>query len=694
MAESTVYRFEDWVLDGPNRRLTRHGVETCLPPKTYETLLVLVQHHGQLVTKAALLDAVWSDTAVTENALTQQISDLREALGDNARQPRFIRTIPRVGFTFIAPVEGGRANGDGETERLPLERATQGRAESLLPESSLRRIRAAAGPALALLTVIVAAGSAWLAMRSGRPLEWLELVSGLPGLYRSPSLSPDGRTVAFVGDRSGTSQIWVKALAGGDPLQLTFHDRPVARPRWTPDGHRIIYSVDGDGIWSVASLGGSPRQLVEHGWNPDISPDGRALVFERRWEIWTSKADGTEPRELPTFKQGYLAYYGDAWPTFSPDGKQIALFLGEKGQHGDYWVVSSSGSEPRRLSFDVAEGGAPAWTPDGKYIVVSSARAGSLTLWRIPAAGGNPEPLTTGAGEDVDPAVSTDGRRIVFTNVKRSWSLVIHDTHTGTRRVLRETRTSMGFPRFSWDGRSVAFFGKDETGDTHVFVADSNGGHVRPVTAGRGELNVMPQWASDGRSLFYYQVRPRAAFRRIAVTGGPPEEVAEWRWDRELEASSDPSSDRIAYAVLEGGRLRETRVRRLGDSAETTLATPLFGPQFSRDGRLIAGESRDHEVTLCEIGGACRALTPKLEHGLASIAWSGDGTRIFYLARAAKADWGELKSISVDGTGGQAHGSFGPVPSYMLSIGVSPRDQIVFAPYREGPHELWIARLR
>jgi hypothetical protein len=180
----------------------------------------------------------------------------------------------------------------------------------------------------------------------------------------------------------------------------------------------------------------------------------------------------------------------------------------------------------------------------------------------------------------------------------------------------------------------------------------------------------------------------------MAVTGGPAEDVAKWSWDREHEASSDPSSDRIAYAVVDGGRLRETRVRRLGDSAETTLATPVFGPQFSRDGRLIAGESRDHELTLCEIGGSCRPLTPKLEGGLASIAWSGDGTRIFYLSRGEKADWAELKSISVAGTRGQTHGSFGPIPSYMMSIGVSPHDEIVFAPYREGPHELWIARLR
>ena len=102
---SPVYRFADLVVDPANRRLTRAGVEIYLQPKTFDTLLCLVERHGLLVTKRALLDMVWTETAVTDNALTQQISELREALGDDARQPRFIRTLPRVGFTFIGPVD-------------------------------------------------------------------------------------------------------------------------------------------------------------------------------------------------------------------------------------------------------------------------------------------------------------------------------------------------------------------------------------------------------------------------------------------------------------------------------------------------------------------------------------------------------------------------------------------------------------
>ena len=531
-------------------------------------------------------------------------------------------------------------------------------------------------------------------MRPENRLSRLELVSSLPGLHRSPSLSPDGRTVAFISDRSGTSQVWIKTLGGGDPLQLTFHERPASRPRWSAEGDQIVYSVQGMGIWSVAALGGSPRQLIDAGRNPDLSPDGRVLVFERPWEIWTANADGTNQRRLPALKQGYLAYYGDAWPTFSPDGKQIALFLAKEGPYGDYWLVPAAGGEPRRLTNDEAEGGAPAWTPDGKHIVVSSARTGSLTLWRIPVTGGAPDALTTGAGDDLDPAVSTDGQRVVFTNVKRSWSLVIHDTLSGNRRTVFETRTSLGSPRFSWDGRLLAFHGKNEAGDTHVFVADTEGANIRSLTAGRRELNIMPQWGYKDRALLYYQVSPRQTLRRIAVTGGPFEDIADWRWDREHEASTDPSSERIVYSILEQGRLRETRVRGLDDPHETTLAMAMFEPQFSRDGRRIAGESRDQAVAVCEIRGECRAVTPKIERGLTSIGWSADGARIFYLQRTDRPGWGELKSIGVDGSTPRTHGTFGPLRPYEMYIGVSPRDEIAFAPYREGPHELWMAQLR
>jgi Tol biopolymer transport system component len=246
--------------------------------------------------------------------------------------------------------------------------------------------------------------------------------------------------VAFVSDAGGTPQVWIKSVALGDPVQITFGDVPVLRPRWSPQGDRIIYSRTGSGIWSVPPLGGEPRLIVKDGLNADISPDGQRLVFERAGQIFIAGADGDGASQLPRLPHRLIEHYGDSWPSFSPDGKSIAVFLGEQGRHGDYWIVPSDGNEPRRLTSDLQEGGAPAWTPDGNSLIVPSARSGSVNLWRIPVAGGPLETLTTGTGEDVDPVVSPDGRTLVFANVKRTWALVLQDVQSGTRRTLLEKR--------------------------------------------------------------------------------------------------------------------------------------------------------------------------------------------------------------------------------------------------------------
>lgn len=100
-----IYRFSDFTLDADEHRLLRGSEEIYLPPKTFETLLYLVERHGHLIKKNELLDTLWADAFVTENALTRCVKEVREALQDDAHQPRYIRTFPRVGYKFIAEVE-------------------------------------------------------------------------------------------------------------------------------------------------------------------------------------------------------------------------------------------------------------------------------------------------------------------------------------------------------------------------------------------------------------------------------------------------------------------------------------------------------------------------------------------------------------------------------------------------------------
>ena len=578
---------------------------------------------------------------------------------------------------------------------------TQVRENSAEPGSPSRS-RAVITIALSGAVVLIASLSYLVARgfrpeKSGQdaPVVSVELISTFSGSHRWPSLSPDGRMVAFIGEAGGTAQVWIKNLATGDPVQLTFGDIPASRPRWSAQGDWIAYSRVGNGIWSVASHGGEPRQIISDGRNVDLSRDGERLVFERAGEVLITGTDGSDTRVVWPHKRRLNPYYGDSWPTFSPDGKSIALFVTEEGRYGDYWILPLNGDEARRVTWDFQEGGAPAWTPDGKSLVLRSSRAGSANLWRVPIAGGTPDRLTSGAGEDLDPVVSPGGRTVLFANVKRTWEVTVQDIHSGTQRTLLAKRTPLVFPRFSPDGRRIAIASRNSRGETHLFVMDADGSNLRAVTEGTGELNIMPQWGIDGDTLYFYQVRPTQTFRRLSVSGGASREIAPWSFGRQYQAAVDRRERMVVYSSVEHGELQQSRVRDLKSGSETRLPFALYEQRFSRDGRLIAGETRDHELVLCEMKGGCRPLTPKADRGLTALAWSADGTRLIFLRHTSKRVWGELTSISVDGGAETLHGLVGPFEhDFQMFMDVSPRDQILFALCREGPYELWMATLR
>ena len=104
MPPPQLYRFGPFTLDTASFRLSRGHADVPLTPKAFELLALLVRERHRVLTKQELLDAVWRDTAVTENTLTQRIKEIREALGDSAHESAYVRTVPRIGFQFIGEV--------------------------------------------------------------------------------------------------------------------------------------------------------------------------------------------------------------------------------------------------------------------------------------------------------------------------------------------------------------------------------------------------------------------------------------------------------------------------------------------------------------------------------------------------------------------------------------------------------------
>jgi len=237
----------------------------------------------------------------------------------------------------------------------------------------------------------------------------------------APAFSPSGRELAFSRtEQDGTWRIWIVAVQGGPPRQLTSGVLPEVYPRFTPDGNSVVYntwSSETDQIWSVPKTGGPPRALMSTHQNDtqyaDISPDGQWIAFTRaeagESHIYIAAIDNGEERRLTEFTS--------TLPRWSPDGQWIA-FTRSRGIIDGIFVIKPDGTGMRQLS---ETGGWPVWWPDGKQLGYQSyGKDGSLEVSTIPLEGGPSKTFnfiryrSTNNPFDISP----DGTRLATTDRK------------------------------------------------------------------------------------------------------------------------------------------------------------------------------------------------------------------------------------------------------------------------------------
>jgi DNA-binding winged helix-turn-helix (wHTH) protein/Tol biopolymer transport system component len=631
------YRFGDYVLDAQRRTLQRGDREIGIGARAFGVLELLVGSAGRVVTRDELIDGVWNEVAVTDDSLARAISDLRTALGDDASHPRFIRTVHRRGYQFVAPVTlldeavSPATSDDLEGRRrlrtpwilvvlvallvlsaLAVRRCTvtsEGDAGSSLPDFPSWNLRAL-GPSPFITTAIKPAFA--------KGQELLSVVA------------PDPDT--------GVHSIFLLRPDGGEPLQLTrgIEVRGPA-PEFTAADSGVLftsYRVDPElgwvpDIWLAPIPAGEPALLVRSASAASTSPDGLSLVYSAVTPGGTSiRVRHQDGSEVEVAGRGF-------WPRWSPDGEWIAYATSDpEGGDGTLHVVRPDGSGDHELSTRASQLYGLCWTPDGERVIFASEEAGPSAIYSVAVTGGEPIAVTRGPGGSSCPTMSPDGRSLVFDFDQRRWYLYLAPEPGGSmRRVLVEP--GMTAAALSPDGGRIAIAQGAEAQSPAVTVLDVDTRKRRTLS---GMTASAVAWWPDGRSLLVAAAAPDGISNwiwRLPAAGGLPEPVLKgevsWEWP-----SASPDGTRIAAARV-SETASELVVLDLQRNDERVLArgASIRMPTWSPDGRLLAwsGAWRPDDlisggIWVCPVEGS----TPRrLVVDGARPVWEADGEHLLFL---------------------------------------------------------------
>ncbi len=527
---SPVIRFEVFEVDLQGGELRKRGRRVKLQEQPFRVLALLLERSGEVVSREELRQTLWPvDTFVDfDHGLNSAVARLRETLNDSASQPRFIETIPRQGYRFIAPLE---------LPAVPEPSPPNARLET--PSSRGRWVAAGA----TLLVLLCGIGVWWFVQEradaSLPPVEVVPLV-GLPGYEAGPAFSPDGNQVAFLqfGGQENTG-IYTTVVGGEKSLRLTknLNDCCVT---WSPDGREVAFlrfSEKNFDVDEIPALGGTERRLYTAPrplWATlSWTPDGKTLAFPetspnsyRSWiALLTPGSSTTRPLTSPPGEAR------DAGAVFSPDGSKVAFIRGTiAGVVNDLYVVPASGGEPKRLTFDNQPMFGVTWSSDGHDIVFSSQRGGQDSLWRVSASGGVPQQVPGAGSAAYSPSVSPKGNMMVYQQKMGKdniWRIRLKDEKhaQGVPAVVVSAKGGKLRPDFSPDGKKIAFE-SDRLGNMEIWACDSDGQNCAQLTSLHGTAG-RASWSPDGRHIaFEFHPTEHAEIYVLDVPGGIPRMVS------------------------------------------------------------------------------------------------------------------------------------------------------------------------
>jgi DNA-binding winged helix-turn-helix (wHTH) protein/dipeptidyl aminopeptidase/acylaminoacyl peptidase len=580
--------FGAFEIDLGTGEVRRHGIKVKLQDQSFAVLALLLERPGELVTREDFRARIWGDETYVDfdQGLNKAIKNIRAALGDSAEQPKYVETLPKRGYRFIAPLNSSQHLGAGSNQVSTVQSAQD--ADLSLPgqpgnvsgeapkRTSVRRgtwhtrtaaIGAALAAGLALLFFLTRHN--W---ERDRELRLRQLTTNnAENFIQNSVVSPDGRYLLY-GDQIG---IHLRVIATGEthtfekPKALSGEDSwyPTA---WYPDQMHfaaVSETLTSRGViptsWNVSILGDGATKLRERAIARSISPDGSLVAFtsDNLQEIGIMGAGG-EDATIVSKGDDSTAFELVQW---SPDGRRLFDLRTQWVPGGNNEISIQYVLESRRprggAAIPIAShvfgsaSGFPDWRGGGSFCVPEAGRvvytrsvsAESLAgdddtnLWevRIKPETGEPQgasrPLTKWVGYHLDHlSVSRDGKTLVLQ--KSNWQLHTYVGEIGTAGRLQPLRRmtledSDDLP-WAWTPDSTAvLFTSNRTGPYRLYKQASDGQLAESITTGPGVID-QARLSPDGKWIIYSVEAPNGRsprLMRVAMSGGAPHLIMETR---------------------------------------------------------------------------------------------------------------------------------------------------------------------
>jgi DNA-binding winged helix-turn-helix (wHTH) protein/Tol biopolymer transport system component len=659
-----LYEFGAFRLDPIERVLARDGDRILLAPKAFDTLFILVLHSGHVLTKDELIKALWPDSFVEENNLTQQISLLRRALGEGTDGQIYIETVPKLGYRFIPDVHE-ITEGAGEllvSKRTRTHIVLQEQVEEEVGDAvdsdsycseretkpGLLRVR--------IIVVLILAGVVcmlvlWLVSAPAS----VPAVFGFAqlthdGHYKSGPVFTDGEFVYFQEPDHGKNRMMRVPVKGGEPTPVLTMPTAIAEvDDFSPSRQELLArewaaTDQNESVLLCAVPGGPCRRIsglraTAAAWSPT---DDR-IFYAQREKVFSARSDGSDPRDLFTARGRVLCMNS------SPDGRLLTYLVESTDTKAlQFWEARTDGSRARlilsdlRSDFSSHQG---TWTPDAKYLFFTQAQDGRESLWALRTphlfGGGTRTRLNTGLMSISAVAVAAHGKGIFAIGTQGRLEILRYDLKSGSQMPYLAGISADGLA-FSRRGDWVAYTAFPEG----TLVRRRMDGTQQLELTNKSQKTLLPAWSPDGKRIAYMARGASGSWNgpwkiyMVSSEGGAAEELLPGAGDQGNPTWSPDGNSLIFAGVPWVNRFApdSTAIYQMDLRTRKVVTLPgsqgLWSPRWSPDGRFLVAETIDSRKLLL-FNFSKQTWSPLAEVSSEVIgytSWSHDSRFVFFNA--------------------------------------------------------------